>query len=230
MSGTGRHRFVVVEGLIGVGKTTLCRLLEKRWDAHLILEPAEDNPFLAAFYADPDRYAFPAQMFYLATRFAQQIELAQPGLFHEIVVSDYLYLKDRLFAEQTLAAAELDLYDRFSRLLGPHVPRPDFVVFLDAPTEVIRKRIQRRAISSEQVIEASYLDALRDRYYALWDQYDGAPVYVVDTSNIPYADEESAREQMFQMIEGWLEGTPVPGSPAPYRSKIDSPQLSLFES
>ncbi len=115
--------FIVIEGLIGVGKTSLCRILEKERGARLVLEPCDDNPFLASFYADAERYAFPAQMFYLASRFSQQMNLKQGDLFSDLIVSDYLWEKDRLFAEQTLEGHEMDLYDRFSGLLqGRSVP------------------------------------------------------------------------------------------------------------
>ena len=223
----GRSRFIVVEGLIGVGKTSLCRILEDRWSARLILEPCDDNPFLAAFYSDRDRHAFPAQMFYLATRFAQQQKLQQTDLFDRMVVADYIFAKDRLFAEETLSGDELDLYYRFADLLEGGIPKPEFVLFLDAPTDVVVKRIQRRAIDAEQVIEPDYLDSLRERYYRLWDQYTDAPVYVVDTSQIHYVDSEQDLQTMLAMIQGWLDGRPVPGSPEPYRPS-QTPQLSLF--
>ena len=223
----GSSRFIVIEGLIGVGKTSLCRILEDRWKARLVLEPCDDNPFLAAFYADRDRHAFPAQMFYLATRFAQQQKLQQVDLFDNLVVADYIFAKDRIFAEETLHGDELDLYYRFANLLAGTIPKPDFVIFLDAPTEVVASRIQRRAIDAEQVIEPDYLDSLRDRYYRLWDSYDDAPIYVVDTSEIHYVDNEDHLQYMLDMIQGWMDGRPVPGAPLPYRSS-ETPQLSLF--
>lgn len=220
-------RFVVIEGLIGVGKTSLCRILNRRWGAKLVLEPWDDNPFLNAFYSDRDRYAFPAQMFYLATRTAQQMDLLQGDLFAELVISDYLMQKDRLFAELTLEGDELALYDQFAGLLGTHIPKPEFVLFLDSPTDVIQGRIQRRAIESEQVIEDDYLDALRDRYYALWDRYTDAPVYVLDTSTMHYVDDPAAEEHVLAMIQGWLDGKPVPDAPRAYGTK-DTKQLGLF--
>lgn len=220
-------KYLIIEGLIGVGKTSLCRLLERRLGARLVLEPCDDNPFLAAFYGDKDRYAFPAQMFYLASRYDQQLRLAQPELFADLVVADYHFAKDRIFAEQTLDGAELALYDRFAGLLRDRVPRPDLVLFMDAPTEVVRRRITRRAISAEQVIAAEYLDSLRERYYALWARYDEAPVYVLDTSTINYVDDEADQERMLAMVKGWLEGRPVEGSPPPFRGPSKA-QLSLF--
>lgn len=220
-------RYIVIEGLIGVGKTSLCRLLEREWGAKLVLEPAEDNPFLAAFYSDAERFAFPAQMFYLASRYAQQMDLHQPGLFQRLIVSDYLYAKDRLFAELTLSNAELALYDRFAGLLGGSITPPDFVLFLDAPTRVIQQRIQRRAIASEQGISPDYLDALRDRYYALWDRYDKSPVYVLDTTGIDYISDRAGQEWMMDLIQSYLDGQPKPGAPGPYRS-VAKIQVPLF--
>lgn len=225
------RQFVAIEGLIGVGKTSLCRLLAKEWGARLILEPWEHNPFLASFYENRDRYAFAAQMFYMASRSAQQLSLRQADLFDELVVADYIFQKDRLFAEETLEGDEMDLYDRFARMLGTSAPSPDFVLFLDAPTEVILGRINKRGISSEQVIQAAYLDSLRQRYYALWDRYVDAPIYVLDTSSIDYTnpDDDSGRKTILAMLQGWLDGRPVPGAPAPYRAPSGASQLNLFD-
>lgn len=221
-----RPHYIVVEGLIGVGKTSLCRILQKEFNARLVLEPCEDNPFLASFYADPERFAFPAQMFYLATRYRQQEELAQPGLFDRMVVSDYLFEKDRLFAEQTLAGDELALYDRFAGLLREGIPNPDMVLFLDSPTEVVLRRIARRAINAEQTITADYLDALRERYQALWRRYTAAPVHHLNTAEINYVDDPEARRAIVGMIRGWLGVPDRPGAPAsPVEREV---QPSLF--
>ena len=131
------RRFVVVEGPIGVGKTTLCRLLESQRGAELVLEPHEDNPFLEPFYRDPDRYALPVQISFLLTRFQQQDRVQQLSLFHEWVVADYLFEKDRLFAEKTLSEADLATYDAIARALGAKVPTPDLIVVLGAPIPVL---------------------------------------------------------------------------------------------
>lgn len=219
----GRHasfgavsRVIVIEGLIGVGKTTLCRILERDWAARLVLEPADDNPFLARFYADPQHFAFPAQMFYLASRFAQQRTMRQGNLFAPLTVADYLFAKDRLFAEMTLSGAELELYHRFASLLDEAPVHPDFVVFLDSPTDVILRRIAKRAIDAEQVIPAAYLDDLRNRYYRLWDHYPHAPVYVINTQDLDYVNDPAARSHVLTLLQGWINGTPHPDAPAAY--------------
>lgn len=210
-------RLVVIEGLIGVGKTTLCRILEREWGARLVLEPADDNPFLAQFYGDPERFALPAQLFYLASRYQQQQGIRQADLFAPFTVCDYLYAKDRLFAEMTLEGHELALYNTFAGILPEPPPRPDLVVFLDADTEVIRSRILRRGIPAEQVIPARYLDDLRDRYYRLWETYDEAPIHVIRTDTVDYVSDLAARERIVQMIWGWLAGQPLPDAPPRYR-------------
>ncbi len=223
-----RRRYIAIEGLIGVGKTSLCRILEAEWGARLVLEPWEHNPFLASFYEDAERFAFPAQMFYLATRSSQQLNLRQEDLFEELVVADYVFQKDRLFAEQTLNVEELALYDRFARMLRTAAPRPDLVLFLDAPTETILGRIRNRAISAEQAIQPDYLDALRQRYYALWDRYEDAPVYVLNTDDIDYINDADARRHVMDMLQGWIEGKPLPGAPAAYATQGPE-QLNLFQ-
>lgn len=205
--------YIVIEGLIGVGKTSLCRLLQKRLNARLVLEPCEANPFLASFYADPKHYAFPAQMFYLAGRYQQQVELLQKSLFDSLTVADYLFDKDRLFAEQTLNESEMALYNRFTDLLSHHVSCPDFILYLDAPTDVILSRIHKRSIDAEQVIEADYLDALRARYQDLWAHWKQCPIYVLDTTNINYVENEADADFMCRLIGGYLSGKPADGAP-----------------
>lgn len=208
-------RFVVVEGLIGVGKTSLCRLLRDVWGAELILEPSETNPFLEPFYEDPERFAFPAQMFYLVNRWRQQDRIRQPGLFERVVVSDYLFAKDRMFAEKTLNAVELDLYDRFAGALGEQVPTPDLLVYLHAPTSTLLERIARRRAPGETHIAAEYLDDLRARYDTLLSAWTACPLLRIDNSEMNYVDTESGRQAVLDRIEAALDGRtvlPAPGS------------------
>ena len=122
------------------------------------------------------------------------------------------------------------LYDRFAGLLGGNLPAPDFVLFLDAPTEVIRKRIARRAIEAEQVIAGEYLDSLRRRYYNLWDRYVDAPVFVLDSRDLDYVSSEADQAAVLAMVQGWLDGAPVAGAPEAYRGRAGQRQLALFES
>jgi deoxyadenosine/deoxycytidine kinase len=209
----GRVRYVVVEGLIGVGKTTLCRLLERERAATLVLEPAATNPFLEPFYADPDRYAFPVQMFYLINRWRQQSRIRQGNLFADLVVSDYLFEKDRLFAAKTLSAEELTLYDRFAAALGEQAPRPDLVVYLEAPIPIIQARIARRMAPGEQAITEAYLLDLRQRYERLLADWTACPVLRLDNRDMNYADDAEVQRQLLEKIDLVLAGGPLPAAP-----------------
>ncbi len=220
-------RYVVVEGLIGVGKTTLCRLLERERRAQLFLEPAATNPFLEPFYADPQRYAFPVQMFYLINRWRQQDRIRQGDLFTDLVVSDYLFEKDRLFAEKTLDPEELELYDRFAAALGEQAPTPDLVLFLRAPIEVVLKRIERRQAPGEQAVTASYLEDLESRYLGLLADWNRCPVLTIENQDMNYADDPAAQRSLLQWIDQALSGvvpSTAPGSGDPDREA----QPSLF--
>jgi deoxyguanosine kinase len=219
-------RYVVVEGLIGVGKTTLCRLLERERAATLVLEPAATNPFLGPFYADPERYAFPVQMFYLINRWRQQSQIRQGDLFTELVVSDYLFEKDRLFAEKTLSREELSLYDRFASALGERAPVPDLLLYLEAPISVIMSRILRRLAPGEQAITEAYLVDLRDRYERLLADWTACPIVRLDNRDMNYADDVEVQHRLMRMIDSVLEGGPLPTTPG---SRVDREvQQQLF--
>ena len=200
----------VVEGLIGVGKTSLCRLMRDEWGAELILEPSETNPFLGPFYADPDRYRFPVQMFYLVNRWRQQDRIRQPELFDELIVSDYIFQKDRMFAEKTLDSTELDLYDRFALALDEHSPAPDLVIYLHAPLDTIMERIARRQAVGEDAITREYLQDLSDRYDVLLEGWNQCPVLRLSNDEINYVDSEEGQRRVLQIIDATLHGRPIP--------------------
>lgn len=208
------RRFLVVDGLIGVGKTTLCRLLEAERGAELVLEPHEDNPFLEPFYREPQRYALPVQMYFLLTRFRQQDQVRQLSLFNDWVVADYLFEKDRLFAEKTLHADELELYDRIATSLGARVPVPDLVVALHAPVPVLLERIRQRGIKGEDRIDRRYLEDLSRRYDRLWARWDRCPVLHVDTADLEYHRDASARAAVLARIDAALAGPSAGAAPA----------------
>lgn len=208
-------RFLVIEGLIGVGKTSLCRILEREWGARLMLEPMDDNPFLPFFYGDPARYAFPTQMSYMAARYAQQQRaqqelVRQEDLFSRLLISDYLFEKDRLFAEMTLRDHELDLYQRITGLLPDVAPTPDLVIFLDADIELILDRIRRRSIGFEQKIPRSYLEDLHGRYSDLWQRYSRSPLLTLRTDRLNYVDDPRDRATVLQTIRHALDGALPP--------------------
>ena len=211
------RQFIVVEGLIGVGKTSLCRVMAEAWGGRLVLEPSDTNPFLEPFYDDPERFSFPVQMYYLVTRWKQQAAIRQEDLFSQVVISDYLWEKDRLFAEKTLEGTELELYERFANALGEKAPRPDLVVFLDAPTDVIMKRIAKRAMPGEHRIRAPYLNDLRNRYERLLADWTGCPILRIDNRDMDYVSNPRVREELLGRIGAVLSGgknAPAPGSAA----------------
>jgi len=181
--------YIVVEGPIGVGKTTLVRALARRLDARTVFEVFAENPFLSDFYRDRTRYAFPTEMFFLLNRFKQQEVFSQEDLVQRHAVSDYLFDKCRLFAEVTLDAKEYELFCETYDILRRHVPTPDLVVYLHAPPHVLLSRIAARGRPYEQPIEADYLKALDGQYRRLFDSFDAVPVMSIDTTGIDFRDD-----------------------------------------
>ena len=176
-----RFRHIVVEGPIGVGKTSLARRFGQHLRVDLMLEQPEANPFLERFYAEGGRNAFQTQLFFLFQRLEQMRELAQPGMFSKGVVSDFLFAKDALFAALTLSAEEYRLYTQIHAQIAPQVPEPDLVIWLQAAPSTLLARIRQRAIGMEQAISADYLERLCDAYADHFQRYQRAPVLAVDT-------------------------------------------------
>lgn len=194
------HRYIVVEGPIGVGKTSLANLLTERLGSRRILEVVEENPFLSSFYADRQKFAFQTQVFFLLSRFRQQQELFQQDLFRSVTVSDYLFAKDRIFANLTLASDELALYDRVFEALGPRVTRPDLVIYLQAQLDVLLHRIKKRGREFERKFDAGYLESLTHAYNDFFAHYTDTPLLVVNTSDIDFVHNEADREELMQAI------------------------------
>jgi len=188
---TAAPRYLVIEGVIGVGKTTLVEALSARLNARTVLEVFEENPFLEGFYADRARYAFPTEMFFLLSRFKQQEVFAQEDLLQSHAVSDYLFAKCQLFASVTLSPAEYALFDNVYGVLYRHIPKPDLVVHLHAPLDVLVQRIRARDRAYERDMSTEYLDELARRYAALFARYDDAPVLHVDTTEIDFRNESA---------------------------------------
>ncbi len=178
------HRYIAVEGPIGVGKTSLARRLAAALGAGLVLEQAEENPFLERFYRDPASGALPAQLHFLFQRAQQLGALRQADLFAEVRVSDYLLDKDRLFARLTLDPAELALYEQIHARLDVEPPRPDLVIYLQAPVDTLLERIGRRGIRSEASIERRYLERVSEAYARFFHDYDAAPLLIVNAAAI----------------------------------------------
>jgi deoxyadenosine/deoxycytidine kinase len=178
------HRFVVVEGPIGVGKTSLARRLAQSFGSELVLEQGEENPFLERFYRNPRAAAFQTQLYFLFQRARQMQELRQADLFERVRVSDYLLDKDRLFARLTLDDEEFELYQQVYARLAIDAPVPDLVVYLQAPVDVLLERIARRGIGYEQAIERRYLERLVESYSRFFLEYVAAPVLTVNATEI----------------------------------------------
>lgn len=178
--------YLVIEGCIGVGKTTLTELVAERLGARTVVEVVEENPFLPDFYRDQTAHAFKTQMFFLLSRFKQQEQIVQTDLFQRSVVADYMFAKDRIFAELTLTGSELALYDQVFGALLKAIRSPDVVVHLKAPLSVILERIQRRGREFERDIDPGYLEQLVDAYGRFFDGYQQSPVLTVDTADLNF--------------------------------------------
>ena len=165
-------RYIVVEGPIGVGKTTLARLLAEEFTARAVLEQVEENPFLKKFYDEPGSYAFQTQLFFLLSRYRQQRQLAQQDLFNQSTVADYLFAKDQIFAQSNLEAEELALYRQLFGLLDSRLPKPDLVVYLEARAEVLRERLRRRNRDYERRIAPEYVKRIAEAYRDFFFHYD----------------------------------------------------------
>ncbi len=203
----GLPGYIVVEGVIGVGKTSLARMLAERFDARLNLEAVEDNPFLPGFYADPARYAFQTQIFFLLSRFRQQLQLFQGELFQRRVVGDYHFDKDLIFANITLSDEELSLYKHVAGALAPRVPKPELVIYLQASLDSLLDRISRRGRRMEKDIEPRYLETLSEAYNHYFFHYQDAPLLVVNTDNMNFVAHSEHFDDLVQRILTPFEGT-----------------------
>jgi deoxyadenosine/deoxycytidine kinase len=178
------HRYVVVEGPIGVGKTSLARRLAASFGSELVLEQGEDNPFLERFYRNPRAAAFQTQLYFLFQRARQLQDLRQHDLFETVRVADYLLDKDRLFARLTLDEEEYALYEQVYARLSIDAPTPDLVVYLQAPVDVLLERIARRGIDYERSIERRYLERLVEAYARFFLEFEASPVLIVNAADI----------------------------------------------
>ena len=200
-------RYICVEGVIGVGKSTLTRLVAERLGGQTVNEPVFENPFLAKFYEDRDAYAFQTQLYFLLTRYRQQVELKQPGLFVPVTVCDYLFAKDRMFATLNLSREELTLYNQIYETLDARLPTPDLVIYLQAEVDVLLERIRQRGRDFEQAIEAQYLADLSELYNDFFFNYRGSPLLVVQTSGIDFVKNSRDQEWLLKEIIAMKGGT-----------------------
>jgi deoxyadenosine/deoxycytidine kinase len=207
------HRYIAIEGAIGVGKTSLARRLAATLGAQLVLEEADANPFLERFYRNPRVGALPAQLYFLFQRAQQQAALTQAELFTSVRVADYLLAKDDLFARMTLDEEEYGLYRQVHERLAIDAPRPDLVVYLQAPVDVLLDRIARRGIAHESLIDRGYLTRLNEAYARFFHAYSDSPLLIVNASNIDPvgvdADYEELLAQIGRAVRGRLYYNPL---------------------
>jgi len=182
--------YVCVEGVIGVGKTSLCEMLGQLFVARLILEEVDGNPFLQKFYSDRRSYAFQAQLWFLLSRHRQLSEaVAQPDMFHRVTISDYMFAKNGIFADMNLRGEELALYGQVESMLGVGLAQPDLVVYLQASTDTLLRRIEKRARPFERQMDAAYVDDLNKAYNNFFFSYSGSPLLVINTNEIDFVGE-----------------------------------------
>ena len=197
---------VAIEGSIGVGKTSLAHLLAERLDAKLILEEFEENPFLPEFYRDPERYGFQTQLFFLLSRYRQQLDLQQTDLFYKCIISDYMFAKDRLFASINLNDKEISLYDAVASLLEKNILYPNLVIFLQSDTERLMSNIRKRGREYEKQMDWKYIDVLNQVYNEYFFRYDKSPLMIINTNDIDFVNNEEDLDEVLNFIR-----TPVQG-------------------
>ncbi|MGH7769999.1 MAG: deoxynucleoside kinase [Candidatus Binatia bacterium] len=200
-------KYIVVDGPIGVGKTSLAKILAAEFQARTVFETVEDNPFLAKFYQDRETYAFQNQLFFLLNRYQQQRKLIQQELFSQATVADYLFAKDKIFASLTLSAEELGLYQQIYQLLDPRLPKPDLVVYLQARPDVLYKRLKKRDKNYERGVTLEYLTEVAQAYNQFFFHYEESPLLVVNTSEIDFVKSSQDLADLIREINSMGSGT-----------------------
>lgn len=192
--------FIAIEGVIGAGKTSLAKLLSERNNARLVLEQFKDNPFLPKFYEDRERYAFPTQMAFLASRFKQQQDMLSKDLFHQMTISDYIFEKDRIFARLNLEDDELALYDSIFNIMTSISAKPDLVIYLQSAVDRLMENIRQRDRNYERSISHSYLEELSEAYNHFFYYYNKSPLIIINTSEIDFVSNEKHLDYIEEQI------------------------------
>ena len=198
---------ICIEGTIGVGKTSLVKLLAKEMEAKTVLEKFEENPFLSEFYDDPVRFAFQTQLFFLLQRYQQQQELRQVDMFHNLLISDYMFIKDRLFASLNLDEKEMSLYDSIANMLERNVINPDLIIYLQADTSTLMKNIDKRGREFEANISYDYINGLNEIYTEYFFRYNETPLVIINTNYIDFVNNSADLDQVIDYIRQPVTGT-----------------------
>lgn len=193
-------KYIVIKGPIGVGKTSLANKLALEWDAELILENVDDNPFLSKFYKNQREVSFQTQLYFLLTRTRQVQSFKQQDIFSKPRVSDFMLQKDRLFAQVTLNNEEYDLYDQLYSYMTVDIPKPDLLIYLQAPIEVLMKRIRKRGRDFEKYITSQYLENLNSTYLRFFNSYNGSPLLVVNAEDIDFVNNANDYKNLLNKI------------------------------
>ena len=193
-------RFIAVEGAIGAGKTSLVNLLGENYGARLILEETESNPFISKFYEDKEAYSFQTQIFFLLSRYNQYMQLAQRDLFNSIVVIDYLFQRDKVFARLNLEDHEYNLYEQIFSLIDVKTPKPDLVIYLQASTEVLQERVAKRGRDYEAFIDPDYLESVNKAFNNFFFYYSETPLLVINTNEIDFVEKKCDLNELINKI------------------------------
>ena len=193
-------RFIAGEGAIGAGKTSLVNLLGENYGARLILEETESNPFISKFYEDKEAYSFQTQVFFLLSRYNQYMQLAQRDLFNSVVVIDYLFQRDKVFARLNLEDHEYNLYEQIFSLIDAKAPKPDLVIYLQASTEVLQERVAKRGRDYEAFIDPDYLDSVNKAFNNFFFYYSETPLLVINTNDIDFVEKKCDLDELIKKI------------------------------
>ena len=193
------YQFITIEGNIGVGKTTFSKMLAEELGYRVVLEEFADNPFLPKFYNKPDRYAFSLELFFMAERYRQMGDLRDQDLFSKGIVSDYFFVKSKLFAENNLGDDELLLFNRLSEIALKNLPKPDLIIYLHSSVRRLQKNIRKRGRSYEQNISDNYLFDIQNKYFDFFKKYNEFPVLVVDVSEVDFVNNANVLNQLVDL-------------------------------
>jgi len=193
-------RFIAIEGAIGAGKTSLVNLLDEQYGARLILEDTDSNPFISKFYEDKEAYSFQTQVFFLLSRYNQYMQLAQRDLFNSVVVIDYLFQRDKIFARLNLEDHEFNLYEQIFNLIDAKAPKPDLVIYLQASTEVLQKRVTKRGREYEAFMDPDYIDSVNKAFNNFFFYYSETPLLVINTNEIDFVEKKCDLDELIKKV------------------------------